>query len=368
MVLLVLGGLFARSVTNAAAIDPGHETDRAAVMTVNLGLSGHRDPTAARQFLAQLSERIAGLAGVTDVSLTDRIPLDLYGNRSTTVGAGIPAQEAHIDDRYFAALRIPILQGRTFTAAEVASNAPVAVVSEATARRLWPGATAVGQALVVGGEPERSTVEVVGVASEVKVRTLGERPEPFIYRPLGSAVTGMMRVVARTQQSPVVLAARLPDLLAELDPNVGAFETLTIRDHIGTMLFPFRLAAILAGLFGTVAMVLAAIGLYGVVSYLVARRGRELGVRMALGATSSDITRLVVGQGLGVVAIGAVVGLLLSVAAGRLVAAFLFGVSAADPVTLIAAPLLLGLTAGIGCLLPARRAVRLDPIKSLVSE
>ncbi len=214
-VLLLVAALFTRSVSHAGAIDPGFDLDRTALVALNLGLSGY-DEARARAFYDELTRRAQARPGVRAVAVTDRIPLDLYGSQSTTLtredddGAGRSAlgQMGHVGAGYFEAMGVAILRGRGFTAGDTVPGAPVAVVSAETARRFWPGRDPVGRRLRLGGE-DVPWLEVVGVAADVKVQTLGEAPVPFVYRPLDARHTGLLRVVARVDGDPARAAAWL---------------------------------------------------------------------------------------------------------------------------------------------------------------
>jgi ABC-type antimicrobial peptide transport system permease subunit len=204
-------------------------------------------------------------------------------------------------------------------------------------------------------------MEVVGVAHDGKYRTLGEDPRPFLFVPLLQDYDGSATLIVRTAESPATVAAALPPRLATLEARVPVFDVKTMDEHLRFALLPARLAASVLGLFGVVALLLAGLGLYGVMSYLVSQRSREMGIRIALGARPGDVVRLVVGQGMRLTVLGAVGGLVAAFGLTRLVSGFLYGISPTDPWTFAAVTLVLAGVALLACLLPARRAAAVDP-------
>jgi len=371
-VLLLVAALFAHSVGRADAVDPGFDLDRGALVALNLGLSGY-DEARARAFYDELARRVEARPGVGAVAVTDRIPLDLCGSQSTTLTREgdnateppVAGQMGHVGAGYFDVLGIAILRGRAFTAADMQPGAPVAIVSAEAARRLWPGDDPIGRQVRLGGE-RGPWVEVVGVAADAKIQSLGESPLPFVYRPLGSGYTGLLRVVARVDGDPARAVGWLrEDVEALSSSEVAVFDSGTMSDVLGVMLFPFRMAAALGTALGLFTLVLAAVGLYGVAAFTLAGRRRELAIRVAVGATSGDVVRLVVGDGLAAVAAGLAVGLPAAYVVARLAGAWLFGVSPADPLAFGTATVVLVAAALAAGVAPARRAVRLDPSEAL---
>ena len=371
LALLVLAGLFVRSVGNAGAVDPGFDIARTAVLALDLRLDGYDDARAAT-FYDGLERRLADLPGVQAVSVTDRIPLDLYGNLSTAVT--LPAaggrdaesttlQVAHVDERYFDALGVRLVAGRSFAEDELRTEAPVAVVSAAMAARWWPRGDAIGQQLREGDEGK--LVEIVGIAPDVKVQTLGESPQPLLYRPLSAGRARLLRVVVRTGGDPRAIADAFRREVAALDADVAVFESTTMARHLDLMLFPFRLAAQVSSALGLFALLLASVGLYGVIAFGVARRTREFGIRMALGARAGDVLRLVMSGSLRVVSVGLAIGLVLALGIGRVASGILFGIGGNDPLTVLAMLALLLTVSLLAAWLPARRATRVSPAVAL---
>jgi ABC-type antimicrobial peptide transport system permease subunit len=229
---------------------------------------------------------------------------------------------------------------------------------------LWPGEDALGKRVSIDG-PEGPFLEVIGVARDGKYRSLGETPHPYIYQPLLQSYDPKMTLIVRTTSEPQSVATLVREQIRALDAKLPVADMKTLRDQLDLSLFPSRLAAWVLGGFGALALLLAAIGIYGVVSYSVAQRTREIGVRMALGAKEKDVLGLVLGHGLFVIAVGLVLGLLLSAAVTRAIVSFLYGVGATDPITFVGVPLLLGLVALGASYIPARRATKVDPLVAL---
>ena len=372
LVLLVIAGLFARSVINAGTVDAGFDIRRTAMMALSLNLDGY-DSLRAATFYADLTRRLESERGVQALTITDRIPLDLYGNQSTTVslpngasdaGAHV-VQTAGVDVSYFRTLGVAIVAGRAFTDAEIRARAPVAVVSEAMARRFWPNRPAIGQRL---RDADNVPLEVVGVVRDVKVQTLGEAPTPLLYRPLVPRYARLLRVIVRSSETPERVVGTLQRTVAALDPNVAIFESGTMRAHLGVMLFPYRAGAAASALLGGFGLLLSSIGLFGVVAFSVARRTRELGIRIAVGASPSMVTRMVVGEQARLIGLSLGLGLLLSLGVARALQSVVFGIPWADPVTFLLVFVTLAGVALIASYLPAVRATRISPSVALRAE
>jgi ABC-type antimicrobial peptide transport system permease subunit len=269
-----------------------------------------------------------------------------------------------VDAGYFDALGINLTRGRTFTAAEEREGAALAVVSREAARRFWPDSDPIGQSFREG---ER-LVQVIGVAQDVKVQTLGETPQPFVYRPSSGAATRLLRVVVGTSAGRNDLPAELRSIVHSIDPAVAVFESKTMGQHLDVMLYPYRLGAQVGTVLGLFGLLLAAVGLYGVVAFGVARRTREFGIRMALGAQGVDVTRLVMRESGRVIAVATVIGLAIAFGVGRVVSSVLFGVGSSDPITFVGVTGLLATVALFAAWLPTRRATRVNPSVALREE
>ncbi len=375
VLLLVGAGLFLRSLDKAQRIDPGFDIGPAAILWPQLDMSGFDDKSGP-PVQRQLVDALRALPGVTGVALADRLPLGAAIQTENISVDGVqppPGQKTwdvdftHVDGAYFDLLHIPLMAGRVFTDADGAGTARVAVISEAAARQFWPGGDAVGQIFYLGRTRD-TPVRVVGVVRDTKVRTLGEAPRPYFY--LNSAQTyipSMMFVLHGSLPAPQLVAAAQRTALA-INPRIVIMEAKTMEQHLALLLYPPRMAALLLSVFGGLALLLAAVGLYGMVSYAVARRTREVGIRAALGASQRDVVGLLTGGGVKLIGVGCAIGLALAAALTWLLSGFLYGVHATDALTFLAVPALLG---GVGVLaswVPARRAAHVDPMHALRTE
>jgi macrolide transport system ATP-binding/permease protein len=371
LVLLVAAGLLTRSILQAQRVDLGFRADGAVALGTELGLVGYNAEKAS-QLLARAAERIGAIPGVSSVSRAVRQPLAINYNRDTVFFPeragpdyrGTTISATWIDDKYFVTLGVPVLRGRNFTTSESPTSSRVAIVNEAFVRRYWPGEDGLGKRFRTrtADGPE---FEVVGVSADYKVETVGEKPTPYIHYALGQRRFSGEVLIARTSaDSGALLAAMRREVLA-LEPNAIFLDNQTMEAQVAANLLPARLAAQTLGLVGLVATILAAIGLYGVIAYAVGRRTREIGIRMALGATPRDVLRMVMRQGLGIVALGVGAGLALSWVAARAIASALYGVGAADPAAWGTAVVVMLGAAALANYLPARRAARLEPSAAL---
>jgi predicted permease len=373
LVVLTCAGLFLRSLRNAGAIDPGFETRRVLLGTFDLGLLGYSEDRG-RAFYRDLVERVAALPGVTSASLADNLPLDDNWNDVGPVvaeGQPVPADRQGIAAEYsvvapglFRALGVPLLRGRDIDEHDVAGAPDVAIINRTLADLLWPGQDPIGRRLRIGlaDAPLR---EVVGVVGDIRYRTLGEGARPFIWRPVAQSYRSQMSILVRAAADPAGLLEPVRREIRALDAGLPVYGLKTMSVHMGHALWWTRMGAALAATFGGLALLLAAIGLYGVVSYSVAQRTKEIGIRMALGARRADVLRLVVGQGMLLVLAGTAAGLLAALAAGRVVSSLLYGVGAFEPLTLLAITVILCGAALLATWLPARRAARVDPMVAL---
>jgi predicted permease len=256
-----------------------------------------------------------------------------------------------------------LLLGHDFSERDVAKSPGVVIIDETLARRWWPDENPLGNRLVMG--PEKKVLEVIGVAKNAKHRSLFEAPHTFMYVPVTQTYRSAMTLLVRTAHDPTGLVAAVQRELRALDPNLPIFRIGTLAAQLSNSLMPQRLAAALVTAFGAIALLLAAIGLYGVMAYTVSQRTREIGIRMALGAQARDVLRLVVRQGMFIALFGVLLGLAAALALTRLMTSLLFGVSATDPLTFGVIALLLALVALLACYIPARRATQVDPLTAL---
>jgi predicted permease len=384
-VLLVAAGLLAKSVRAAAAIDLGFET--AGTVATDLDLEG-QDYTEGRgrEFYRQLVARVAALPGVSAVSIANRAPLDsstptVRATRDAGVSMNVDPASAleatyHIiSEDYFDAVRMPLVAGRPFDSRDREGATQVAIVNETFARRLFQGRLdLLGErfTLVAGTATERrreisGAVEIVGVARDAKYRTVGEPPQPHLYLPSDQHYGPGMTLIVRSETGSAPVTA-IHDAIAALDPAVQGFFTRTLVEHTRVALVPARLASSVSGVIGLIALGLGAIGLYGVIACLVNERRRELGVRMALGASRRAIARHVLGRAGLLAAIGTALGLALAAAGGRVLSGLLYNVSSVDPVVFLGVAVTLCAVTLLAAWLPARRASRIDPLLALRTE
>ena len=372
LVLLVGAGLFLKSLSRAQAIDPGFDPERALVFSVDVQAQGYDDARGAA-FYQALQEKLAAMPGATAVSFSTYLPLTLGGERrgfravgyEPGPGEDMEVASSFVGASYFETLGTALVRGRGFTREDAPGTRPVVVVNEAFVRRFWPGKDGLGERLVLPWHDGEVEMEVIGVARDGKYASLGEEPTPYIFYPHRQLYRSEMAVVVRTQGDPASLAPEMRRQVASLDPTLPVYEVKTLVAHLGTALYPARAAAAILGLTGALALFLAAIGLYGVLSYLVTLRTREIGVRMALGARREDVVRLVVGRGLRLAGSGLAIGLALAAFVTRFASFLLYGTSPHDPATFAAVVLLLLGVAALAAWTPGWRASRVEPVVAL---
>jgi len=375
-VLIFGAALFVRSLDTAADIDVGFSTGPAAVVTVESVSNGYTTEQRLA-FVDEIERRLSAQAAVSEVAITGRMPLALGVRNASFDIPGVeppPDQTRHVLETtavtagYFTVMDVPIVEGRALEPGDREGSQQVAILSQAAAERYWPGESALGRVLYRGGDPEDALV-VVGVAGNVKIWSLSEPPRPYLYTPYRqSGGFGTFYVVARGTVPAGELAALVRSEARAIDPEIFLANVGTMDDHLGYIYFLPRMAALLLSVVGLLALVLACVGLYGMVSYSVSRRTREMGIRLALGADRAGVMSLVLKGGLVLVAAGGLVGMALSLGLGRLVERFLYGVGGLDPLSVLAAPLLLTAVAALAAYVPARRASRVDPVRALRSE
>ena len=379
VVLLVGASLCLRSLLNARSIDPGFDTRNTVAAGLNVETFGY-DQSRGRSFYARLLERVRAVPGVRAASLTDHLPLgqtmrmqgveiDGYeAPRGPSGMRGLPIDMALVGPDYFDAMGIPVLSGRSFKNTDDDQAPPVVMINQQMAERFWPRQNPVGQFVtLMGSQGGRTRAEVIGVAKTGKYASLGEDPKPFFYRPLLQEYEPGAQLIVRTAgDTPIVDALRHE--VRALDPRMALVGVETLEQHMQLPLFPARAAGLLLGLFGLLALTLAIVGLYGVMSYSVSQRTREIGVRMALGARRIDVVRLILGQGLRLTLMGMVIGVVCSVALTWVLRSVLYGISATDPLSFLAVAVLLTMVAAAASYVPARWATRVDPMRALRTE
>jgi predicted permease len=370
LVALAGAGLFVRSFRNARAIDPGLDARNVLVSQFHLSSNGY-DAEQRRQFCVRLRERLKQAPGIVEVSFADRIPLGfgLGPGSELQIEGYVPGQSEDmkvprdlIAPGYFRVLRIPLREGRDFTERDGRDAEPVLIVNESFARRFLAGRNPVGHKVRVWGK----WATVVGLARDSKYYSLAETPRPYFFAPFEQRETNrQVDFYVRTAGNPGDALRTLRREAAAIDPEAGAFDAMPLSEFIEAPLFPQRMAASLLSVLGALSLLLAAVGLYGVMAYAVSQRVNEIGIRMALGAQPRDVLGMVVRQGLIMTAAGLAIGIAAALAAARLVAGMLVNVSASDPLIFAAAALFLGLVALAASYLPACRATKVDAMTAL---
>ena len=370
LVLLVTAGLFVRSLQQVQMIGPGFETTRALTVSVDPGLQGYTE-AQGRAFYQELVARTEALPGVRSAALAGSLPLSL--NRSSTTmyieGQPVPrpsevpeVQYAEVWPRYFETMGIPIVEGREFTMEDDKKEPRFVVINETLARRFWAGQSAIGKRIGTG--KDGPFWQVVGVAKNGKYWSLGEDSQPFLYFPLVRDYQSSASLVVSASGEPVSLFNAIRAEVQKLDPNLPVFDMKTMDEHMRLSLLPLRTGAWVAGCFGALALTLAGLGIYGVTAYSVSQRTREIGIRMALGASSCDVLLTIVKLGMRLGGLGIGIGLAGSFALTRLMSSVLYGVSSTDAVTFAVVTLMLCFVVISGCLIPARPA-KVDPMVAL---
>ncbi len=369
IVSLVAAGLFLRSLQGAHQIDPGLETEQLAVLNLNPGQNGY-DPPQTEQFFREIVERVGSLPGVRSASLASNLPLFGGFQRSVFIEGqdqdeekGILVMTNTVDLNYFETTGIPLARGRDFTGADREDSVSVAVINEKMAEQFWPEQDPIGKRFRFYGD--ESYREVVGVARNSKYVTLGEDPQSCAYVPLRQNVADVMTLYVRSENDPAAALGAAQREVRALDPQIPITFPLTVSEVIDQSLWAPRLGAALLTVLGLLALVLASVGLYGVMAYTVNQRNQEIGIRMAMGARQPDVLKLVLVQGMILVGIGVAAGLAVALAVSRLVSTLLYGISPSDPATFIGVPLVLIAVALLANYLPALRASRVDPLVAL---
>ena len=365
LVLLVAAGLFVRALGRAASVKPGFEKSGVSIVSFDTRTWGYNDATGQR-FYHALRDRVAALPGVTAVTFASFAPLTTRSlNDSITFSDGERAFTWYVaaGSDYFRTLEMPIIAGRALSASDDERSAPVAIINETLARRLAPNGGALGRTLTRG----KQVVTVIGIARDAKYATFDESTPSMMFVPIAQVWQPNQTMLVRGV-SPAQLARGLHDAMRAIDPKLPVPSSMTLDDAAGISVLPQRIALIVTGALGGVGLVLATLGLYGVIAYSVNQRTRELGVRLALGAQRTMVLGMVLGDGLRLASVGVVVGLVMAAGATRVIAGFLFDVSALDAVTFIGTSVLLVMVALLAAYVPARRAARLDPMAALRSD
>jgi predicted permease len=383
-VVLIAAGLGVRSAHALARVHPGFEPGNLLLASYDLGMQNyvaHHGRERALQFHRTLLGQVRALPGVQSASLSAHVPFEAARGGHSMQGS-VTAEGAElvkdprapmipvvpVDCDYLRTMRIPLRAGRDFTAGDTAAGNRVAIINEAMAARLWPDQDAIGKRLVVGGRPPH---EVVGLAANGRYLSLAEAGRPYVFVPLEQNLRDAVTLVVRTETDPLALAQPIERVVRQVEPELPLFNVRTMEQQISQSpygLLPVRFGAAIVGLQGVMALVLALGGIYGLVSFNVARRAREIGVRMALGASSTSVIRFVVTRSVWLTLIGLAAGLALALLAMRALGGLLYGVAPYDGLVFGGVTVLILAVAFAACWLPARRANRVNPVEALRAE
>jgi putative ABC transport system permease protein len=378
VVLLIGAGLLMKSFGRLLDVKPGFNPDNVLTMEVqlpNLPPSRYQSDEAQTAFFQQLLDRIRALPGVENAGGVLSLPLSgafestdviLEAEASSTTAQRPNADYTIVTPNYFSALQIPLLQGRQFTVQDRRDAPGVIIINDKLAERCWPGENPIGKRLRIGYEKDQR--EVIGVVGSIKQTTLDAEARPAMYLPHLQSSTSGLTVLVRTTGEPLALAAAVRNEVRAIDKDVPVTHVQTMERVLGASVAQPRFSMLLVGLFAALALVLSAVGIYGVMAYSVSRRAHEIGVRMALGAGANQVLKLVLKDGMLLALAGIALGLLGAFALTRLMASLLFGISAKDPFTFASVAMLLAAVAFVACYIPARRATKVDPLTALRSE
>lgn len=376
LIVLIGAGLVVRTLQQLQTMNPGFDSQDALMMSFDVGLQAYDEPRG-QEFYRQLVERVQSLPGVKSAAITSFVPLSLNYNSRTVFVEGQPAERganaptamtSMVGPRYFETMVTPVLQGREFSDQDSSKTEAVAVVNETFARRLMPfaksNADVLNRRFSFSGA-DGPFLRIVGIAADGKYFNIAEEPRPFVWTPMSQDYSSGATLLVRTRGAPESMFSSVRHEVQLLDPNLPLFDVKTFKEHMRLSLFPTQIAATVLGVFGLVALVLSAIGIYGITSFAVAQRTREIGIRMALGAQWADVLRLVLNHGIKLTIIGVAIGSLGAYLVTRAITSVLYGVSATDPLTFGAVSLLLITVALLACYVPARRATKVDPLVAL---
>jgi predicted permease len=374
-ILLVAAGLCIRTLRNARAIDTGFNTEQVLTARIDIGRQNYTE-AQGQSFYQQLIERIDAVSGVQKASLALNVPLAGLQTVTRVHPEGRPPESGRpqisyniITPGYFETVGIPLLFGRHFSEQDNRQSPLVAIVNEGLAMRFWPGENPIGNRFRFGDSKlSNPPIEIVGVAKETIVSNLFAPPRMYLYMPLSQHYQSQIVLHLRTDRAPEQFITAVQREIGAIDRSLPVYDVKTFANYVNDALIPQRLTALLISGFGALAMILAAIGLYGRMAYDVEQRTHEIGIRMALGAQPSDVLRLILREGMTLTLTGLAVGLVAALAMTRLIKGLLFGVSPTDPLTIAVIIMLLAAVAITACYVPARRAIQVDPIKSLRSE
>ncbi|HEX2224945.1 MAG TPA: ADOP family duplicated permease, partial [Thermoanaerobaculia bacterium] len=367
LVLLIGAGLFLRSLGRLEGIDPGFDTDQVLLVPLDLESLGY-EPPQLQAFYDRLAADVARLPEVSAVSVAETVPLG-FERSSVTIQQPETGQQEKVDYNvvspdYFRTLGIPLLGGRDFGPQDRVGAPGVVIVNETLARRFWPGQEAVGRSVSDGV----ASYQVVAVARDSKYRFLGEEPTPYLYVPLGQELHGEVVLHVRSSGDPLRLAGPVRSQVESLEPRLQGLDPRSLEGQLSFALLPGRISGIVFIVFGLVALGLACMGIYGVMSHSVHQRRREMAIRMSVGARPEDVRRMVLRESMTLVAVGMGLGLLVALPVMQFVGSFLYGVTSTDPVSFAGVIVVLAAAAALASYFPARRATRFDPMLTMRQE
>jgi len=372
LLLLIGSALFLKSFHSAQQIDPGFRTENLVIVSIDPALAGY-DQKRGGQIARDIVEQVRRDPQARGADLGQFVPLGFGGEGRTIVAEGRDenaesnrkiANISAVTSGYFETMRVPILRGRNFTEEDASENsAKVAIISQTMAKTFWPGEDPIGRRFRYYNR--EGSFEVIGLARDVKAVTLGETPVPMLYTPFRDLPDGGITIFVHTGGAPGSMLAETHRIVRNIDNHISITYEKTVAQHLAFALWPSWMGAILLGSLGLLALILASVGVYGVMAYSVSQRTRELGIRMALGAQSSQVLQLVLRQGILLAAIGLVLGLLAAFGSTRMASTLLYGVNPSDPTVFVGVTLLLAVAAFAACYFPARRALKIDPVVAL---
>jgi predicted permease len=374
LVLLIVAGLFIRSLDKAQKINLGFNPDHVLNLSVDVGQIDYKEQRG-REFFRELDNRIRTLPGVENVAEAFTVPLGVISSGARVWIKDHPLEAGQqpgdmsynqVTPGYFDTVQMPMLRGRKFTDMDSEKAPSIAIINQTMAQKFWPNEDALGRLFSIKS-PTGPFVEVVGIVQDAKYQSILDDPQPYFYMPLEQEYQPLRTIHVRTTVPPETLALQVEAQIQELAPGLPVTQVQTMSDSLqgANGFFFFRFGAQLASVMGLLGLVLAVVGIYSVVAYAAAQRTQEIGIRIAMGAAPLDILKMVLRQGLGVVSIGLVLGLIIALAGTRLMASLFVGIKPTDPLTFTTVVLLLTAIALFACWLPARRATRIDPLVAL---
>ena len=375
MVLLLASGLLVRSLTKIEEVQTGFDASGVMSASLSLPATTYKNDEQQASFFRNLEDRLTSIPGVTHAAITNALPFTNVGGSASfqilgqTLAPNDPGPHGNvrqISADYFATLRIPLIRGRAFTQQDRLNTERVCVIDDMLARRYWPGTDPIGQHIQYRFAAGSQPFTIVGIVGHAKATSLqSDTSEGFFYMALAQVPTAAVGIMARTGENPASLTEPMREAARSIDPNEPLYDFKTMQQRVDESLTGQNFLVVLLSVFAGLALVLAALGLYGIISYTVRLRSRELGVRIALGATRQDVLRLIMRHGFQLAAVGFALGIALTLVLGRIVGSLLYHVSLLNPLALVASSVVLAMTILLACYVPARRAAKVDPMVAL---